>query len=98
MMKYLSKKKIIMKNDNNIRKLIAERLDVNRELSVIYHKIREIKDLIYDIRYKEQIDDKDREEYIELTLKFDVLTKKQDSLYKMLRKIEEELKDINLYN
>lgn len=101
MMKYLFKKIIIkddkIKDDNYIESLIGERFDINRKISATYHEIKEIKDLIWDLRYKDQVDHQDREKHIELTLKFDVLTKKQDSLYKMLRKIEEELKDVNLY-
>ncbi len=87
-----------MKNDNNIQSLIEERFDINRKLSTIYHEIKEIKDLIWDIRYKPEISDEDREEYIKLTLKFDTLHKEQDSLYKMLRKIEEELKGVYLHS
>ena len=87
-----------MKNDNNIQKLIGERFDINRKLSAIYHEIKEIKDLIWDIRYKPEISDEDREEYIKLTLKFDTLHKEQDSLYKMLRKIEEKLKGVYLHS
>lgn len=87
-----------MKDDNDIQRLIGERFDINRKISATYHELKEIKDFIWDIRYKEQVNYQDREEYIELTLKFDALTKKQDYLYKMLKKIEEELKDVNLYS
>ena len=85
--------------EKDIRTLIAERLDFICRLKVIDSEIKEIKNSIYNILYKdrEQIFDKEREDYIKLTIKLDALIKEQDSLYGKKEDNAEELKGRDFY-
>lgn len=83
--------------EKDIKKLIAERLDFICQLKAINSEITETKNLISNIIYKEQISDKDREDYIELTIKLDALIKEQDSLYNKKEDNTEKLKSRNFY-
>jgi stalled ribosome rescue protein Dom34 len=70
--------------EKDIQTLTPERLDFVYRLKVINSEIEEIKNSIYNILYKdkEQISDKERKDYMKLTIKLDSLIKEQDSLYK----------------
>lgn len=83
--------------EKDTKKIIAERLDIICQLKVINSKITETKNSISNIIYKEQISNKDREEYIELTIKLDTLIKEQDSLYNKKEDNTEKLKSRNFY-
>ena len=85
--------------EKDIRTLIAERLDVICQLKTINPEITKTKNSISNIIYKdrEQISDKEREDYIELTIKLDALIKEQDSLYNKKEGNAEELKGRNFY-
>lgn len=83
--------------EKDIRTLIAERLDFICQLKVKNSEVKEIKNSIYNILCKEQISDKERENYIKLTIELDALIKEQDSLYNKKEDNEEELKGRGFY-